>query len=502
LLKLVETSKVYPGVRALDRVDLEFKAGEIHGLVGENGAGKSTVVGLVAGSITPDEGWLELEGQKDPYGSPAAAHAAHIAVVFQEFQSLPGVSVAENVLLGSKWSSGGIVSWRRTYQQAREALAAVELEIDVRRPMEQLDPAHRKLVEIARAIHLGARVVLLDEPTAALEREDSDHVLAALRRLRESGCAVVFVSHRLEEVIDVCDAVTVLRDGRKVGTWPAAEVDTGKLAELMVGRNIEDFAPPHKAPGTEPLLEVEDLHAPRIDGVSFTMNRGEILGLAGVTGSGRSELGRTLFGLERTESGRMTLHGETVALKRPTDAIEAGIAYVPADRQKEGLVFTLDILRNISLSILPRLARQKVINRGREREVSTDFFGRLLVKAPGLETMPETLSGGNQQKVLLARWLSTDPKLLILDEPTTGIDIGGKSEIHGLIAELAERGLGVILISSDLPELLAMSDRVMVLHRGEVVSTFARGEIDEAKLLLAASGGGEGSGGDGGGEVS
>jgi rhamnose transport system ATP-binding protein len=488
VLKLVETSKVYPGVRALDRVDLEFKAGEIHGLVGENGAGKSTVIGLVTGRITPDEGRLELDGEADPYGSPASAHAAGIACVFQEFQSLPGVSVAENVLLGSRWAKGGVVNWRRAHQLAREALAEVELDIDVRTPMEGLDPAHRKLVEIARAVHFGARVVLLDEPTAALEREDSDRVLAAAKRLRAKGCAVVFVSHRLEEIVGVCDSVTVLRDGAKVGTWPAAEVTTGRLAELMVGRTIKDFAPPHPAPREEELLRVKDLRAQRVEGVSFSVNRGEVLGLAGVTGSGRSELGRALFGLVRTDSGEVVIGGSKVEISTPTDAIDAGIAYVPADRQREGLVFTLDILRNISLSILPRLTRRGFVGRGREREQGSDYFGRLLVKASGLHQPPETLSGGNQQKVLLARWLATEPQLLVLDEPTTGIDIGGKAEIHGLIAEMAARGLGVILISSDLPELLSMSDRVMVLHRGDIVKTFARGEADETKLLLAASG--------------
>lgn len=488
MLRLVNASKVYPGVRALDQLDLEFTAGEIHGLVGENGAGKSTVVGLVAGSIDPDEGWLELGGVKDPYSNPSAAHAAGIAVVFQEFQTLPGVSVAENVLLGSRWARSGIVSWRRANQLAREAMAEVALDVDVRRPMEDLDPAHRKLVEIARAVHLGARVILLDEPTAALEKEDSEHVLAAVRRLRDAGCAVVFVSHRLNEVLDLCDQITVLRDGRKVGSWPAGDLTSGKLADLMVGRELKEFAPDHSPPGSEELLRVDGLVAPRVRNVSFTLRRGEVLGLAGVTGSGRSELGQALFGLQRPEAGTVELQGERLTLTRPANAIESGVAYVPADRQREGLLFTLDLLNNITLSILPRLTKRAVVNRSEERRIGTELFQRLQVKATGVGQLPETLSGGNQQKVLLARWLAVEPKVLILDEPTQGIDIGGKAEIHSLIAELADHGLGVIMISSDLPELLTMSDRVMVMHRGKVVRIFARGDVDEANLMLAASG--------------
>jgi len=488
VLRLLETSKVYPGVRALDRVSVTFAAGEIHGLCGENGAGKSTMVQLVAGGVTPDEGSLELDGVSDPYRDPAAARRAGIAVVFQEFQSLPGVSVTENILLGSPVLTRGVVRWRRAHELAAAALrevVGVEDHIDVRAPMESLSPAQRKLVEIARAVGSRARVVLLDEPTAALEAADSERVLAAMRRLRDAGTAVVFISHRLHEVLGVCDRITVLRDGRHVGTWPGAELDHDRLAHLMVGRDIDADVPERVKPEGAPLLEVDGLvAAPRVQDVSLTVRRGEVVGLAGVMGSGRSEVGKAIFGLERASAGTIRLDGEEVDLS-PAGALRAGIAYVPADRQHDGMVFTLDIERNISLSVLRELSRRTWVDRARERSVTRTHFDRLRVVATGLDQEPETLSGGNQQKVLLARWLATEPRLLILDEPTTGIDIGAKAEIHTLIGELAAAGMGVLLVSSDLPELIALSDRIVVMHAGAVTATFARGEADETRLMLA-----------------
>jgi rhamnose transport system ATP-binding protein len=488
-LRLVSVSKVYPGVRALDGVSLDFARAQVHGVVGENGAGKSTLIQLIAGGIVPDEGRLELDGESTPYTNPAAARGSGISVVFQEFQSLPGVTVTENLLLGSKWGSRGFIRWRAAHRTAEQVLKEVGLELDVRAPMETLSPAQRKLVEIARAVNERARVVLLDEPTAALEADDSERVLAAMRRLREAGCAVVFVSHRLKEVLDVCDPVSVLRDGRHVGTYPVDELSPGRLAHLMVGRDLDALTPAHATPRSRPLLQVRGLSAgPRVRGLDLTVHEGEVVGLAGVLGSGRSEVGRALFGLMPLDAGTVALEGEQLRLRSPIDALRAGVAYVPSDRQRDGMIFTFDIERNLSLSVLRRLQRRRMVDRARERSLADELFARLRVVATGLSQEPETLSGGNQQKVLLGRWLAADPRILILDEPTQGIDIGAKAEIHGLIADLASRGLGVLLISSDLPELLGMSDRIEVLHQGEAVASFPRGTADETRVMLAASG--------------
>jgi ABC-type sugar transport system ATPase subunit len=489
ILSLRGVSKVYPGVRALDDVSIDFIPGEVHGVVGENGAGKSTLIQLIAGGVVPDEGWIELAGQRDVYSTPSAARAGGIAVVFQEFQSLMGVSVTENVLLGSRWGRRGVVGWRTAHRQAELALEEVGLEIDVRNPMESLNPAQRKLVEIARAVHSHAQVILLDEPTAALELEDSARVLAAMERLRETGCALVFVSHRLQEVLEICDRVTVLRDGRHTGCWPAAELSTGRLAELMIGRDLDADVAAHVAPRERAVLEVSRLVVePVVHGLDLTVHEGEVVGLAGVIGSGRSEIGQALFGLLKTQAGTIQIDGEPVHLSSPAKAVDAHIAYVPSDRQRDGMVFTLDIKRNLSLGVLRRLSRWGVIRRKDELGVADTYFDRMRVRATGLAQAPETLSGGNQQKVLVGRWLATNPKLLILDEPTQGIDIGAKAEIHALISELAAEGLAVLIISSDLPELLSMSDRVEVLHRGEITRSFPRGTADEAQVMLAASG--------------
>ena len=488
-LELDGVSKAYPGVRALDLVSLGLRVGEIHGIVGENGAGKSTLVNVIAGAVVPDGGEIRLAGQRVELSGPWAARRQGIAIVHQEFQSLLALSVAENVLLGSETMRRRFVNWRAARRQAEAAFRQIGVAIDVRAPMESLGPAQRKLVEIARAVHGAAAVLILDEPTAALEAGDSARLYASMSALRQAGVALGFISHRLDEVLRICDRVTVLRDGRVVGSWPAAELTIDALIEHMVGRSVDTFFAEHPAPAGEPLLSVREL---TVDGavheVSLDVGRGEIVGLAGLLGSGRTELAQAIYGAIRHHQGSVTLAGRPLSCRSPSDAVRAGICYVPANRQQDGIVFTLDVGANLSLGVLRQLRRNRLLDRRQERRLGEDLITRLRIVTRSLREDVETLSGGNQQKILLGRWLAAEPSVLILDEPTQGIDVGAKAEIHRLVAELAASGMGILLITSDLQELVAMSDRVIVMHRGRVVRELTRGEITEEAVIAHAAG--------------
>ena len=489
MLALDAISKAYPGVRALDGVSFELMAGRIHGLVGENGAGKSTLVNVVAGAVAPDSGELRLEGAPVAFSGPWDARASGIAVVHQEFQSLLALSVAENVLLGSPVLQRGVLRWRSARRQAEEALDSIGAAIDVRARMEQLGPAQRKLVEIARAVHGAARVLVLDEPTAALEADDSERLYAAMARLRDRGVALAFVSHRLDEVLAQCDDVTVLRDGQVVGTWATGAITVPQLIEQMVGRQVESFFASHPQPKGEPLLAVRGYTVGRaVQDVSLEVGRGEILGLGGLLGSGRTELAQAIFGAIPRDVGTLELDGRSLSVGSPADAVAAGICYVPANRQQDGLVFTLDVGANLSLGVLPRLRRRGLLARDAEAVLGNRMIARIRIVTRGLRDEIDTLSGGNQQKILLARWLAAEPTVLLLDEPTQGIDVGAKAEIHRLIADLAATGIGIVLITSDLQELTALSDRIVVMRRGRVVGELTRGEATEEHVVALAAG--------------
>jgi ABC-type sugar transport system ATPase subunit len=489
VLRLHGVTKVYPGVRALDRLSIEFRAGEIHGVVGQNGAGKSTLMQMIAGNIQPDEGEIEVPGAEKTFTSPAEARQAGISIVSQEFQSLAGLTVTENVLLGSGFGGSSIIRWSTAHRAAAETLESLGLQIDVRATMESLSPAHRKLVEIARAVHENARLVVLDEPTAALEAQESAQVLAAMTRMRAAGRSVVFVSHRLDEILACCDRLTVLRDGRSLGCWPATEHTAGTIAELMVGQVLGQQTYRRTTEPGEVMLEVDDLAVGRtLHGLSFQVRRGEVVGLSGVLGSGRSEVGTALFGISRAHRGQIMVDGKDVRLHSPSDAVKAGIAYVPSDRQRDGIVFTMDLEQNLSLAALGAISKCAVINRGTEAELAERQFAAMRVVARGLRQYPMTLSGGNQQKILLGRWLALHPKILVLDDPTQGIDVGAKAEIHTLIRQLVEEGLSVVLISSDVNELTTLCDRAGVIRRGQIARWFDRSDISEHALVLSAEG--------------
>jgi rhamnose transport system ATP-binding protein len=489
LLDAVGIAKTYAGVRALKGVSFDLRPGEVHALVGENGAGKSTLIKIITGAERPDAGTLRVAGREVPHMDPATSHALGIAAIYQQPALFPRLTVAENVALalegGGLWQK---VDWRRRHDAAAALLARVGSAIDPARTVDTLSMPEQQIVEIAKAIGVNARIVVMDEPTASLTTQEVDRLFQVIGRLRESQVGVIYISHRLEEIFAVADRITVLRDGLTVDTRPAADVERGALIRLMVGREISAVFPKEAIEIGGPVLDVEGLTsaAAGIRDVTLTVRRGEILGIAGLVGSGRTELARTLFGLTPAESGTIRLNGTPLRIASPADAIGAGIAYVPEDRRQHGVVLDMSIAANTSLASLDAVSRYGLIDRGRERASAQEYVDRLRIKTPSVLADAGTLSGGNQQKVALARWLSTSPAVIILDEPTQGVDVGSKAEIHALMQMLAARGLAIIMISSELPEILGMSDRIAVMHRGTIRGVLDRADATQSSILALA----------------
>ena len=489
-IELTGVSKQFGAVQALRGVELTLYPGEIHALVGENGAGKSTLVKMLAGNHQPDQGTLKINGEAVVLEGPLDARARGIAVIHQHPTLFPDLDVAENIYMGRQPRDRfGRINWREMYAEVGRLLATLGEEINVRAPVRSLAVADQQLVEIAKALSLDARVLIMDEPTASLSAREVERLFAIVRRLRDQGVAVMFVSHRLEEVYDLCDKITVFRDGAYVLTAPTSELSTEETIRAMVGRRLDTLFPKEDAEIGEVLLRVRGLtRAGVFRDISFDLRRGEILGLFGLVGAGRTEIARVLFGADPADSGTIELAGEPVSITSPSAALRQGVAYVPEDRHALGLVLEHPIAANVTLPILARLSRWGLLDRNREASIATDYATRLQVKASGVDQVVSALSGGNQQKVVIAKWLATDPKVLILDEPTRGIDIGAKAEVHRIISQLATQGMGIILISSELPEVLAMSDRVIVMHEGRITGEFTRGAADQETVMYAATG--------------
>jgi len=488
-VSLVGISKRFGATAALTGVSLDLLPGEVHALVGENGAGKSTLVKILAGVHQPDEGTILLDGVPTQVPGPAQSRALGIAVVHQEPRLFPDLSVAENVFIGHAPSGAlGSIDWRGMRRAAQALFAELDVQFDVGAPVRGLSMADQQLIEIAKALSVEASVLILDEPTASLSAHEVERLFTIVRRLRDRGVAILFVSHRLDEVFALCDRATVFRDGRHVITAPTSGLTTADLIRHMVGRTVSLF-PKVDNPIGEVLLEVTDLTRVGVfRDVSFTVRAGEIVGLAGLVGAGRSEVARVLFGIDRRDSGEVKLAGTPVDFPAPSAAMTAGIAYLPEDRHQEGLVLDFTIAQNVTLPILPRLFPKLLLRESTERAVATEHTEQFNVRMTGVDQEVGALSGGNQQKVVLAKWLASGPRVLILDEPTRGIDIGAKVEVHRLIAELAAKGLAIILISSDLPEILAMSDRIVVLHEGRVTAEIARDQATQERVMFAATG--------------
>jgi rhamnose transport system ATP-binding protein len=482
-------SKRFDATQALDDVSLEVLPAEAHGLVGENGAGKSTLVKILAGVHQPDAGSIAIDGVPVQIHGPAHARELGIAVIHQEPKLFPDLSVAENVFLGHlPRTRFGTVDWRRARHEAGRLFAELEVDIPPEAPVRGLSMADQQLVEIAKALSLDARVLIMDEPTASLSLHEVARLFSIVRPLRDRGLAVLFVSHRLEEVFELCQRATVLRDGRHVVTAPVSQLTPADLIRHMVGRDVSLYQQTSAVPG-EVLLEVRGLsRGPVFSDVSFTLHAGEIVGFAGLVGAGRTEVARCLFGVDRPDSGQILLQGQRVLFGSPAEALRAGVAYVPEDRHQQGLVLDFPIAANVSLPILSRLFPRLFLAVRMERDLASRYAEQLHVRMRDVDQLAASLSGGNQQKVVIAKWLATQPRVLILDEPTRGIDIGAKIEVHRIIAELAASGLGIVLISSDLPEVLAMSDRILVMHEGRITAELPRAEASEERVMFAATG--------------
>ena len=489
-IALTGVSKSFGAVAALRDVRLELYGGEIHGLVGENGAGKSTLVKILAGVHLPDAGTVTLDGRDVQLTGPAAARAAGIAVIYQEPTLFPDLSVAENIFIGRQ-PLGSLrridVAAMRT--RARDLFARLGVHLDPDRPARGLSIADQQLVEIAKALSFDARVVVMDEPTSALSGTEVRRLFTVARALRDGGAAVLFISHRFDEIFELCQRITVLRDGRWISTDPAEALTVDALVRRMVGRDIAAMYPKTDASIGRPRLEVRGLtrHGVFSD-VTFTVHSGEIVALAGLVGAGRTEVIRAVFGIDRLDAGEIRLDGRRLRPGDPAAAIAAGLALVPEDRREQGLVMELSTVRNLTLPRRWSLSRLGLLFGGSESRSSRTWAERLQVKAARLTDPVWALSGGNQQKVVLAKWLSTRPGVLIVDEPTRGIDVGTKAEVHGLLSRLAADGVALLMVSSELPEVLGMADRVLVMHEGRLVADIPRDRANEESVMLAATG--------------
>ena len=482
-------SKRFAATQALEDVALELRPGEVHGLVGENGAGKSTLVKILAGVHQPDSGTIWLDGEPTLITGPARARDLGIAVVHQEPRLFPDLTIAENVYVGhAPRGPLGTIDWRSMRRSASTLFEELDVRFDVGALVRGLSMADQQLIEIAKSLSFDARVLILDEPTASLSAHEVERLFTIVRRFRDRGVAVLFVSHRLGEVFELCDRATVLRDGRHVVTTDTRDLTTADLVRYMVGRAVSLF-PKVETPTGDVVLEVDGLsRADAFRDITLTLRAGEIVGLAGLVGAGRTELARVLFGIDARDSGEVRLAGKPVTFASPSQAMTAGVAYLPEDRHQDGLVLDFSIAQNVTLPILPRLFPRLFVQASREDEVAREHTEQFSVRMTGVDQLVEALSGGNQQKVVLAKWLAAKPTVLILDEPTRGIDIGAKVEVHRIISVLAASGLAILLISSDLPEVLAMSDRILVLHEGRIAAEMTREAATEESVMFAATG--------------
>ncbi len=488
VIQVQHVSKSFGGVQALKDVNFEIFPGEVHALLGENGAGKSTLIKIITGVQQPDRGQLFLDGQPTHFTSPREAQTQGIAAIYQEPSLFPDLDIAENILVGRQPAGRWGVNWKQMYQEAGALLKLLGLSLDPRTKARELSVAQQQLVEIARALSINAKVLIMDEPTSSLTQGEVDELFTIVRQLRATGTAIVFISHRLEELFSLADRVTILRDGSFIDTRPMADVTTEELIRMMVGRSLDQLFPKQTVPVGKVVLEVEHLGVEgSFSDLSFELRQGEIVGMAGLIGAGRTNLARALFGTEPATTGTIKLDGKVVTIKNPQTALALGIGYVPEDRKEHGLVLAMSIAENVTLPVLAKFATLGWLNVKGERQTASEASRQLEVKMTGVAQKAGQLSGGNQQKVVLAKWLGTKPRVLILDEPTRGIDVGTKAAVHHLMSSLAAEGMAILMISSELPEVLGMSDRILVMRGGRLTGHFSRAEATPEKLMAAAT---------------
>ncbi len=481
--------KVYPGVIALDSVSVEFRKGEVHALLGENGAGKSTFIKVLTGAIQPEQGHIEFEGRSYPHFTPHQAMELGIAGIYQEFNLVPYLTVAENIFLGKEITRKTLTQVDEMCRKSEEAFNVLNIHINPRVQVKNLSVAYKQIVEIAKAVVQNAKVVIFDEPTAALTNNEIKSLFTFIKTLQAQNVAVIYISHRLEELFEIADRVSVMRDGQHVATLDVAATHEKELIKLMVGRELGETYP--KKPNTHDdiLLHVKNLTSKSgLQNIEFTLKKGEILGFGGLVGAGRTEVARAIFGADPVETCELAVNGKRVRNTSPKQAIRNGLGLIPEDRKEQGVLLGLSVKENISFSFLRKICRWSLIHRKKEQQLAETFRQKMNIRTPSLEQKVKNLSGGNQQKVALARWLAGNCQILIFDEPTRGIDVGAKQEIYDLIVQLAEAGKGIILISSDMPELLGMSDRILVMHEGRIVGSFLQEHATQDGILELASG--------------
>jgi ribose transport system ATP-binding protein len=492
LLRLEGISKSFPGVRALDNVRMEVRRGEAHALLGENGAGKSTLMKILSGAYMRDAGEMIWDGQPLVIHNPREAQERGIGIIYQEFNLVPQLSIAENVWIGRepfRNKTLGLIDWKTMRGRTQALLDELHLSLDPKRPVAGLGVAQQQMVEIAKALSLDARLLIMDEPTSALTDTEIDQLFALIRRLKGRGVAVVFISHHLDEVFEICDRGTVLRDGEYIDTVDLSRVTKNDLIRMMVGRNLDQQYPKVEMRRGQEALRVEGLSRERVlHDIGFRAYAGEILGIAGLVGAGRTELMRAVFGADPIDAGKVFLFGKEVNVSSPQVAIREGVGLLPEDRKQQGLVLMLSVLHNMSMASLDKLTRNLLLRKSDERKQAQTFVERLRIATPGVDQQVQYLSGGNQQKVVLAKWLASQSKVLIFDEPTRGIDVGAKVEVYNLMNNLAQNGVAIIMVSSEMPELLGMSDRILVMREGRITAEFSRADATEEKVLAAAMG--------------
>ena len=491
-LEMNGISKTYPGVRALDNVSFAVAKGEVHALVGENGAGKSTLMKILAGAQPMDSGEILIGGELVHITTPQKAMDLGVSIIYQEFNLVPYLNAAENIFLGRepKGRLPGFINFSEMYSEAQRVIDQLGVKLNVRTPVNRLSVAQQQMVEIAKATSRNASIIAMDEPSATLTEHELLSLFELIRSLKQKSVSIIYISHRLEEVFQIADTVTVLRDGHLVGTKPVAESDRNDLIHMMVGRELKEVIPKEAAEITKPALTVKNLTRKGvIEDINFTVRQGEILGIAGLVGAGRTELARAVFGADPIDEGEIWLNGTQVHVRSPKDAIRLGIGLVTEDRKALGLILGMVVRENISLANLDAITRLGFVNRREEKRVAVQFIEDLMIKTPSVEQQVQNLSGGNQQKVVLAKWLFTQSRVLIFDEPTRGIDVGSKVEIYQLMNKLAASGVAIIMISSELPEILGMSDRILVMHEGRIAGELSREEATQEKIMHLATGG-------------
>jgi len=491
IIEMKKIKKYFYGVKALDGVDFKIRTGEVHALIGENGAGKSTLVKILTGVYQPTAGTIILNNKPVKFPSPQISQKAGISAIHQEATMFPDLSIIENIFMGHhiRNKSNGLLSWREMKDKTQSLLDKLELDILPDTKVRNLSVAQRHMVEIAKALSLNTKVVIMDEPTSALTLKEVEYLYKIIRKLKSEGKAIIFISHKFEEIFEIADYFTVLRDGKYIGEGKIADTTVDKIVQMVVGRSLEQMYPKLEAEQGDIILKVENLTKIGVfKNISFDLHKGEILGFFGLVGAGRSEVMQTIFGIDTKTSGKVFINGEKISITNPSDAMNHGLAYLPEDRQIQGAILAMNIRENITLPIIDRTSRHIFLDRDREFEVVDEYGKNLEIKASGWEQLVEDLSGGNQQKVVLAKWIATKPRILIMDEPTKGIDVATKATVHNFVSELAKKGIAIILISSELPEVLGMSNNIIVMHEGVITAKFTREEANSGKIIRAAIG--------------